>query len=129
MKRLYLIVPMSLFFISVVTLLSCNKDLAPAPINHIIDTTVTNASLKQVDELIPFNSNLTKNDNLSAYQTITGDAFTAMVIDPSRISVVNDPVFGSKRKVMYMDVRNQDTGGLTENPRAQVQTPMNYVAG
>ena len=69
------------------------------------------------------------NGNLSAYNQISGDPLSAMVIDPSRISVVNDPFYGSKRKVMYMNVRPQDTGGLTDNPRAQVQTPMNYVSG
>ena len=120
-----------IFSISVLisTLLGCKKDLEKAPITLNPDTTITTKTYAKILPVSLFDANLTKNGNLSAYQFLSGDAFTAMVIDPSRISVVNDPVFGTKRKVMYMDVRNQDTGGLTENPRAQVQTPMNYVSG
>ena len=75
-----------------------------------------------------FDAELDKRRSLSAYAK-TSSALSAMVINPNRISIVNDPVYSSKRKVMLMNVRTQDTGGLTENPRAQVQTPMDYAEG
>jgi hypothetical protein len=134
---LYSLVMLIASFIWTLFFASCKKDEAAIlPANAIsvtksasadsassIGTTkaATPAKIKQSSPTpVFFDADLTGKGNLSAY---------AMVINPSRISVVNDPVYGSKRKVMFMDVRTGDTGGLTENPRAQVQTSMNYTEG
>jgi hypothetical protein len=50
---------------------------------------------------------------LSAYTT---------VIHPERISIVNDPILGTARKVARLTVYDTDTGP-TENPRAQMEGP------
>jgi hypothetical protein len=51
------------------------------------------------------------------------------VINPTKISIVNDPVYGAKRKVVYMNVKNSDNAGITVNPRAQLETPKQYIEG
>jgi hypothetical protein len=76
-----------------------------------------------------FDAALNTRRDLSAYNKIPGNPFTANVINPTRMQVVNDPVYGSKRTVLQMNVRTGDNAGVTQNPRAQVQTPMRYVEG
>lgn len=49
-------------------------------------------------------------------------------IHPERISVVDDPVLGSARKVLKFEVYNSDTGP-TDNPRAQIETPYDFAEG
>ncbi len=116
---------------SVYLLTACKKDEIPQsdqPAAAEPAFIATTASTLNVQKAAFFDAQLNQRKNLSAY-TKTSDPYSAMVVNPACISVVNDPVFGSKRKVMYMNVRPGDTGGVTENPRAQVQTPMQYVEG
>lgn len=55
------------------------------------------------------------------------DAY-AHVIHRERIAVVDDPVLGSRRKVLRFSVRDGDTGP-TGDPRAQVETARSYREG
>ena len=48
--------------------------------------------------------------------------------NPQRIRVVNDPVLGAVRKVLRFRVGRADAG-LTENPRAQLETPYDFEQG
>lgn len=80
-------------------------------------------------QVIPFDAELNTRDDLSAYNHIAGDNLSANVINPQLISVIDDPAYGSQRKVMNLIVKPTDTGGVTENARAQCQTPMQYVEG
>jgi hypothetical protein len=117
-----------LFYILILTG-GCKKDVAPVKPAEGVNA-VAIAAVQSKPIAVPFfDAGLDKRGDLSAYAQTPGNPYSAMVIDPSRISVVNDPVYGAKRKAMLMDVRTQDNAGLTENPRAQVQTPMSYVAG
>lgn len=52
----------------------------------------------------------------------------ANVIHGERISIVDDPVLGEKRKVLQFTVHDDDTGP-TANPRAQVETPKMFRNG
>lgn len=52
----------------------------------------------------------------------------AAVIHPERISIVNDPVLGSARKVAKMTVYDSDRGP-TKDPRAQLETPRFWNEG
>jgi hypothetical protein len=45
-----------------------------------------------------------------------------VIIHPERISVVDDPILGARRKVVKFTVFDDDTGP-TEHPRAQLQGP------
>jgi hypothetical protein len=85
----------------------------PATIAPVID----NLTVK------PFSADLNTLGSLSAYNA------GGMLINQNLIKIVSDPVYGAKRKVMQLDVKPTDTGGVTENARAQVQTPMQYVEG
>jgi hypothetical protein len=76
---------------------------------------------------ILFDAELDKRKDLSAYAK-TPAPHSGMVVNPHCISVVPDPVFGHRRLVMELNVTNKDTGP-TSNPRAQVQTPMQYTEG
>ncbi|WP_426671219.1 heparin lyase I family protein [Mucilaginibacter sp. McL0603] len=125
---------LQLIFIATLLFTGCQKEdtsvntiAAAKPATSAIS--VSSLASLQSAPVAFFDASLDQKKNLSSYATVKGDPYSAMVINPNRISVVNDPVFGSKRKVMLMDVRTQDNGGVTENPRAQVQTPMNYVEG
>ncbi|TSJ40981.1 hypothetical protein FO440_14705 [Mucilaginibacter corticis] len=114
--------------------LSCKKEAVPVAGKDSsgITTTVSASSYAVTVQNKPvaiFDAALTAKGDLSAYQKTPGDPFTAMVINPACISVVNDPVYSSKRKVMLMNVNVQDNAGITKNPRAQVQTPMSYTDG
>jgi hypothetical protein len=53
----------------------------------------------------------------------------AKVVSPEAITIVDDPLLGAARKVMKMTVRDEQTGGITENPRSQVETRREYTAG
>jgi len=72
-----------------------------------------------VDPVESFDSNI-QSGLLSAY---------FYVINPGKMTIVNDPVYGSKRKVVYFNVKNTDNAGLTANPRAQLESPKQYVEG
>lgn len=48
--------------------------------------------------------------------------------NPNRIDVVDDPVLGPARKVLRFRV-GQGDAGLTENPRAQLETPYDFEHG
>jgi hypothetical protein len=52
----------------------------------------------------------------------------AHVIHGERIAVVDDPVLGSRRKVMQFTVEDGDIGP-TADPRAQVETPKAFHDG
>jgi hypothetical protein len=113
--------------------LSCKKDsLESTPDTAVLSiprasdsTSFASTALSQWRGVKFFDAQLGERGCLSAYT----QALSAMVINSDRIKIVNDPVYGSKRTVMLMDVRPQDTGNITENPRAQVQTPMQYTEG
>jgi hypothetical protein len=49
-------------------------------------------------------------------------------IHPERISVVDDPILGSSRKVAKFTVYDGDTGP-TDDPRAQLESPSTLVSG
>ncbi|MBA3817252.1 MAG: heparin lyase I family protein [Deltaproteobacteria bacterium] len=53
----------------------------------------------------------------------------AAVVSPQAISIIDDPLLGSARKAMRFTVNDGDTGGLTSNPRAQVETPRQFTEG
>jgi hypothetical protein len=76
-----------------------------------------------------FDAAIDKLNDLSAYAHISGVDTSANVINPGLITVTSDPFYGSKRKVLLLKVKPTDTGGVTENARAQIQTPMSYVEG
>ena len=48
--------------------------------------------------------------------------------NPNRIQVVDDPVLGAARKVLRFRVGRGDAG-LTDNPRAQLETPYDFERG
>ena len=116
---------------SVYLLSGCKKDEIPPLTNDASNqatTIASTASTLSSGQAAFFDAQLNLRKDLSAY-TKTSDPYSAMVINPQCITIVNDPFYGYKRKVMYLNVRTGDTGGVTENPRAQVQTPMQYVEG
>jgi hypothetical protein len=118
-------------FLSVCLTAGCEKEVTSPPQaanNTPSQLAVASSTSTSTNSVKFFDSELDQRRNLSAY-TKTSSALSAMVINPSRISVVNDPYYGSKRKVMSMNVRLNDNGGVTANPRAQVQTPMSYAEG
>jgi len=133
LRRLY---KMVLLFLLSINFFSCKKeaqkiDEHPTEValtEAVADTSLNLLSVKQANNVKLFDADLDKKGSLIAYAKTLG-ATTAMVISPDRISIVNDPVYGIKRKVMLMDVRPEDTGNVTANPRAQVQTPMQYTEG
>jgi hypothetical protein len=112
------------------------KQLINVANSNTIDTTTTatplilqsSASVSSMANNL-FDAALNKRGDLSAYAKTPGNSLTAMVINPKCITVVKDPVYGKKRNVMLLDVKAEDTGGVTSNSRAQVQTPMQYVEG
>ncbi|WP_158826210.1 heparin lyase I family protein [Mucilaginibacter lacusdianchii] len=117
--------------------ISCKKDSAEVPLadapnfsaSQIADTTsLASTSFSQAGNVKFFDAGLDDRGCLSAYNK-TNTAFTSMIINPDLIKVVGDPVYGAKRKVMLMDVKPDQTGNVTNNPRAQVQTPMQYTEG
>jgi Polysaccharide lyase len=133
-RLVFKLIMLQLIFIATLSFTGCQKEgvtvnAAAATQPHTQAISVSTLASVQSTPVAFFDADLDQKKNLSSYATVKGDPYSAMVINPNRISVVNDPVFGSKRKVMLMDVRPQDNGGVTENPRAQVQTPMNYVEG
>lgn len=127
---------MGLIWFSMCLLTSCIKDdilKNEANISyadaHPTTASVNNNINSRENDVIGFDADLDQKNDLSAYAATPGDKLTAMVINPGCISIVNDPVYGAKRKVMKMDVGSKETAGVTENPRAQVQTHMDYVEG
>jgi len=105
------------FFINI----SCKKDASLSGMNSggNLKCTAEQAGGRSADSVKFFDSNI-QSGSLSAYFN---------VINPTKISIVNDPVYGLKRKVVFMDVKNTDNAGLTANPRAQLESPKQYVAG
>lgn len=101
--------------------ISCKKDSLVSNTNESLDvqSIIQQESGALVTAVKSFDSNI-KSGSLSAYW---------YVINPTKICIVNDPVYGSKRKVVYMDVKNTENAGLTANPRAQLETPKQYVEG
>ena len=122
-RLVFKLIMLQLIFIATFLFTGCQKDDTPVNTTAAVKSAAVPTSLSalaavQSTPVAFFDAGLDQKKNLSSYATVKGDPYTAMVIDPGRISVVNDPVFGSKRKVMLMDVRTQDNGGVTENPRA-----------
>ncbi len=131
MKSLLKVSFASVVLLSVLPLISCQKD-SFQEVEKSLQDSIPVAKVEQTRSsynLSPFfDADLSTRKNLSAYQK-TASAFSAMIINPGRMKIVSDPVFGSKRKVLLMDVKRGDNAGVTENPRAQVQTPMQYHEG
>lgn len=120
------------FLLSIYLVTGCKEEvqlnLISEPIQHVSSVSDGLPVTSAVSTVKLFDAELNKRKNLSSYAK-TSNPFSAMVVNPSCIKVTNDPQFGSKRKVMLMNVRTHETGGVTGNPRAQVQTPMDYVEG
>jgi hypothetical protein len=51
------------------------------------------------------------------------------VVSPADITIINDPILGTARKVVRMSVNDGDTGGVTTDNRAQLETPQLWFEG
>jgi len=100
---------------------SCKKDVPLANVNPVTNlTNIAPPAAKTAVEPVKFFDSNIQSGSLAAY---------FYVINPTKMQIVNDPVYGTKRKVVYMNVKNTDNAGLTANPRAQLESPKQYVAG
>jgi hypothetical protein len=51
------------------------------------------------------------------------------IVSPADIVIINDPILGAGRKVVRISVNDGDTGGVTTDNRAQLETPQQWFEG
>src|SRR4051812_44951075 len=92
--------------ITLLNFTNCNKGVIQP--DTVIKTesisveSVTQTPLSSLTQSDLFDAAVTSRGNLSAYQQVSGNPYTAMVINPACMTVVNDPVYGNNRKVIQM---------------------------